>query len=106
MNKKVLFCTILTLVFYSTFLMCLGIFGAGVQDNALIITKYVIKYGLIVIGYVAAICLPFRIAFALKKNKERRATAEHERQLDEAVLRSKKLEAEIAKAYYREEDDI
>ena len=106
MNKKVLFFTIVSLVIYSTFLMCIGIFGAGVQDTALWISKYVLKYGLITVGYIAAICLPFRVAFALKKNKERRAAAEHERQLDEAVQRSKRLEAEIAKAYYKEEDDL
>lgn len=102
MNKKIIITTIISVILYTLLLMYIGIFGEELQTKLIIWSKFLIKYILIWIGFVATIYLPQRIYKALDIRKKEIYNRESIQKILNASKHSKELNDKILK--YKEDN--
>lgn len=106
MNWKVALITFASVILYAYALVCFGLAGPNIQNIALVIGGYVLKYGLLSFGFFMAAFLPYRINKALQKRKEKQYEIESERKIIEAAQKMKKTNDKIYNEYIKNEDAI
>lgn len=104
-NKKIISITAIALILYTFFLFLIGIFGETIQQHAIEIGLFLLKYGLIVFGFVIAGFLPIRIAKALQQRKDEKYQRESERKIIEAANAEKKKQEKILEEMYIKNED-
>lgn len=106
MNKQVVILSCISLFLYTLLLFCFGIFGSQIQEQVIKYTMVVLKYGLIVMGYVMMIYLPYKITKQMALRKEKLYQIESDKKIQEIGKQKKELEEKILQEYYKSEDSI
>lgn len=98
-NKKLFAISIISIIIYAWILGVFGLYGAAITPFIRLISIYILKYGLITLGFVVFAILPFRIEAAKLRNIENAKTYQAQLELakkraEEAKLQriAKKLE--------------
>lgn len=106
MTKKIAAITISLFVLYSYFLCAVGLFGETVQNFSIFYGLIALKYGLVLIGFIAVIFLPYRIHKALLQRAEEKYQRESNKKIMDAAEREKQKQAQILQEYIKQEDSI
>lgn len=106
MTKKIAAITISLFVLYSYFLCAVGLFGETVQNYSLFYGLIALKYGIVLIGFIAVIFLPYRIHKALLQRAEEKYQRESNKKIMDAAEIEKQKQAQILQEYIKREDSI
>ena len=93
MNKKIVLCSILSTSLYTAIACAVGIFGDAPQKAVLMIVPYFV----FAIGLVLSVVLPYRIIWALERNKEVKRKIEEEKRIAAAAEKNRRMKAEAMK---------
>lgn len=104
-NKKIIGITIGSVVLYTFFLFCIGLFGTTLQNYAITGGFYALKYGSVLLGFFITGYMPYRINKAMIKRKELKYQLESERKIQAAAQAEKEKQEKILEQMYIKNED-
>ena len=93
MEKKYIWISVLVAIIYMALMCALGLFGAAAQTVVLAVVPYFFA----LLGLAIAIVLPYRIAWAIDRNRKIREKIVQERKVAQMHTANKKLREQAIK---------
>lgn len=104
MNKQIIAISVGSFLLYSYILLAGGFFGSYLQGYALHYGVLILKYGLVLLGFLATIFLPYRISKALKQRAEEKYQRESDEKIRKIAEEKIQMENKIAEELKKQDE--